>query len=456
MSQTNKIVVGGGIAGLLSCILLKKNNPEQAVYLIEAQPDCGGLLRSIKTPEGYEFDYGTHILCQTGIAELDAIILERMDEQQWYTLPMLKPGNVFNGFFHKYSQLLYARALPQEDVEKGTYQLLSADVDKAAQAQNLAQYCQCIYGETFTRMIFAPLMEKLLGVGLDQLTTSAHKLFGYDRLITGPAAMMRELKKSPHFDQVLAFESYHEGVSALNNYYPKNGRGIGLWVDNLVAQAKALGVSVLTNTTISKIETQGKKISKIHTPNEVLCCDELIWTAPLFPLIKMTDQPFEPKYRPTIRAAALVHFVFDRDFLTHNFHVYCNEPQMKSFRLTLYSNIAENDETNGAYRCTVEILLDGDENTEDLEDIILQELVTMTVVSPEAKVLYSAKNIERNGFPVFTNQFVDELQRQGDCVKAGLENVTLLGKASANSFFMGDVLVEVFNQLSAPDESKPV
>ncbi|MFT4925436.1 MAG: protoporphyrinogen oxidase [Phenylobacterium sp.] len=445
VEPNSKIVVGGGIAGLLSSILLKTNNPTQAVFLIEAQSQCGGLLRSIKSPEGYEFDYGTHILGQTGIEALDAILFEKVEPQHWYELQQLKPGNVFNGYFHQYSQLPYVKALPPATLEKATYELLSADFEQADDSTNLDQYCRSVYGDTFTEVVFEPLLNKLFGVGLTQLDKSAHKLFGYERLIIGHARMMRELKKNPHFDRILAFESYDEGVSSSLNYYPKNGKGIGLWVDNLVQQALDLGVEILTDTTIKQIDTDGNQVTAIHTPEQQLNCDQLIWTAPLFPLIKLTSLPFTPQYRPTLRSVCLVHFVFDRKFLTHNFHVYCNEPQMKSFRITLYANIAANNEVNGAYRCSVEILLD--DEIDNIQEVILAELITMGVVDAQAKVLYRAKDLLNNGFPVYTNQFVNELHRQVDCVSNGLENVTLLGKASANNFFMNDVLVEVFNRL---------
>ena len=453
MAELNKIVVGGGIAGILASILLKKTNPEHTVYLIESEPECGGLLRSIKSDKGTEFDYGTHILGETGIRELDELLTAGMNQQDWYCLPKLKPGNVVNGHFHKYSQLLYAKALPEDKLAKATYELLSADFEQGETASNLAEYCTTVYGKTFTDELLAPLMHKLMSVPAEQLHKSAHCLFGYDRIIIGPAQMMRELKKSEHLDSILGFESYDEGVSSLNNYYPKHGKGIGLWVDNLVNQAKSLGVEVLTGTAINQMHVSDGKITQISTAQgQHLNCDQLIWTIPLFPLIKFSELDFTPQYRPIIRKMRLHHFVFDRPFATHNFHVYCNQPEMESFRITLYPNIAAEGEQNGEHRCTVEVLSEREDDIEVMEASILNELKQMGVVEQQANVTEQFTTLISNGFPVYTNEFVNELKRQRDCITGQLDNVLLLGKASANSFFMADVLAEVFSTLSPTNE----
>ena len=445
--NTAKIVVGGGIAGILSAILLKKKQPQDRVLLIESEPECGGLLRSIVDDKGNEFDYGTHIVGDTGIKELDSILQKDIDEN-WYRLPILKPGNYLHGHFHKYSQLMYAAALPKETLAQATYELLSADHAQAKLAANQLDYCLTTYGKTFTDQLFAPLLNKLFGAPLETLHKDAHRLFGYDRIILGPAHMMRELKHSPHLNDILAFESYNEGVSSALNYYPKQGKGVGLWVEDLVGQAADLGVEVHTSTQVTGIKTDNKKVCQLVTEQlGAIDCDELIWTIPLFPLIKLTKLSFTPNYRPTIRKMRLHHFIFDRPFDTHNFHVYCNDPDMESFRITLYPNIAKDGEQNGKYRCTVEVLSEHLDNIEQHEAAILAELKTMGVVNSEAQVISQFTTLITNGFPVYTNEFVDELKRQRDCVSEQLDNVRLLGKASANNFFMADVLAEVFHDI---------
>jgi hypothetical protein len=125
---------------------------------------------------------------------------------------------------------------------------------------------------------------------------------------------------------------------------------------------------------------------------------------------------------------------------------------MKSFRITLYSNIAEAGEINGPNRCTVEVLSNDKLNNDitnseilQMENNILAELKTMGIITFSTSTLYRSTVITNDGFPAFTNGFVNELSRQKNCVNENIDNIQLLGKASANNFFMSDVLVEVFN-----------
>ncbi|MBO9489052.1 NAD(P)-binding protein [Endozoicomonas sp. G2_1] len=441
------LVVGGGIAGLLAAILLKKRDAT-CVTLIESNNKCGGLLRSIKTADGVEFDYGTHILGETGIDELDNILFERVTEKDWYKLPILKPGNYINGYLHKYSQLIYAKALPENVLINGAYELLSSNQERATQSQNLLEYCQASYGDTFTEKLFTPLIEKLFDAELIKLDKSALGLFGYNRIIIGNQAMMKRLKADPYYDSILAYETYDEGVSSLNNYYPKHGKGIGLWIDNLQVQAEELGVKVITEASITKLNHQDNQVTGITLANgEQLEFEQLVWTAPSYLLIKLAGLDFVSNYQPRFRHSCLHHFVFDRAFNTHNFHVYCNDADMSSFRITLYPNISNNNDVNGPYRCTVEVLTNKDICDELDQAQVYQELITMGIVETSAKLLYKTSEVIKNGFPVYTCDFVAETKRQNNCITSNLKNVQLLGKASSKTFFMSDVLQEVYRTI---------
>ena len=50
----NIVIVGGGIAGLLSALMYAKSGAK--VSLIENSNEIGGLLRSYVSPNGYSFD----------------------------------------------------------------------------------------------------------------------------------------------------------------------------------------------------------------------------------------------------------------------------------------------------------------------------------------------------------------------------------------------------------------
>lgn len=455
MKDYKYVIVGGGIAGLLSAILLKRQYKDDNIVLIESEPECGGLLRSIKTDPGYEFDYGTHVIGETGITDLDDIVCPK-NQAQWSSLPKLKPGNIVNGHFHKMSQLLYAKALPKEVLAQATYELLASPPKNSDDAKNLEEYCHLTYGETFTEQLFVPLMKKLTHTDINQLHPDALALFGFNRLIIGDQFMMKELKQIARLDSILGFETYNEGVSSLKCFYPKHGKGIGLWIEEMVEQASELGVEILVDTQVTGFDKPASKVISLSTNNPnypTINLAELVWTTPLFPLIKLAELPFESHYRPKINQVVLHHFAFDKAFETNNFHVYLNQPDLVGFRVTLYSNISEENAVNGAHRCTVEVLIDQDINIDNntlerMRGQILDELVATGIVNQHALPLYQASQLTKNGFPVYTNNFVKELARQRYCVEE-IDNIHILGKASAKHFFMTDVLKEIYNHFTS-------
>lgn len=293
-------------------------------------------------------------------------------------------------------------------------------------------------------------MQRQLGVALQELHPSAHRYFGYTRFIAGDAALCRMLKAVPALDEVIAFASYEEGVSSRMNYYPKNGVGIGKWVDGLVEQAEREGVELYTNTAVSKCILSGNSIVAVELSNgREVKVGSVVWTVPPFALIKAANLPFESKCRPNLRQMRLFHFVVDTPFLVDAFHVYCLDPEMRTFRVTLYPNIQSDGIPNGDLRCSVEVMVDDDETCEELAETIWAEIKKMQLLPKEANAPATFFQNITTGFPVMTPEFVEEMQRQHEFLTQEIQNVVLLGKASTKTFFMQDVLKEVYQTLVA-------
>ena len=94
MKGGSALIVGGGVAGLTAAALLKGRYAR--VVLVERESSCGGLLRSFTNADGVSFDYGTHYVAETGVPELDAVILSGVDER-WNLFASNHAGAYYGG-----------------------------------------------------------------------------------------------------------------------------------------------------------------------------------------------------------------------------------------------------------------------------------------------------------------------------------------------------------------------
>lgn len=442
------VVVGGGISGILAALLLRARGED--VTLLERNETCGGLLRSWTSPDGHVFDYGTHIIQETGIPGIDRLLFDWVDDGRWHTLHVLKNGNYFGGSLNERSPFIDASRLPEAVYRRGVVDLLCASPG-AAPAANAQQSLQASFGATFSDAIMAPVLRKLFGCSLEELHPDAHRLFGLTRLLALGPETSRELKKLPRLDAVLAFHSYREGRGSLRHFYPKSG-GIGQWVEAMVGKLRASGVQLATGAQVRKVTVEGRRVRAIVlSDGREVALERLVWTLPAAALLGLTEGESSAARPPALRRTSLFHFVFDRPFRTDLHFLNCYDPDMAAFRVTLYPNIGrgEGEAAAAPYRCTVEVLSGDAPDGDALLRALPEELVRMGVVPAGARAVAGWHDAVGAGFPVlslrYAAQSADALAR----ARERYDNVHFLGKGQGGAFFVSDVLRETFDTLEA-------
>lgn len=440
------IIAGGGISGLFAAILAK-DHCEQ-VTVIESAEHCGGLLRSWQNDDGVTFDLGTHIPCETAFDEINQILFRGMydNPELWSAMDITKVSNSFMGKHYDTAQFMPLHYLPKADYHAALVEVLSAPGLAMDEAANFEQYSLANYGPCITYKIFKPLMKKLQNAELNQLHPSVHTFFALTRFVPGDAQLCRELKKSPVFDNRLAFASYDEGLSGSTKFYPK-ARGIELWVKQLIEQAKDKGVKFKLQTRITELQQANGQVTGVtlvdhQGESQMMACDHLVWTIPPIFAIKQLGISYQgnsPKFCPM----SLHHLVFDQPFIDKNYYSNINDWDYQGFRLTLYPNITLGEAT-GPYSCTVEVLCSDIEDKEQLNQVLVDELKTLGYVQPDAQLLSRHIVDIPMGFPQFTTEFVAEKSRQLDLIEANINNMTLIGKASRKEFFIYGILHETY------------
>lgn len=431
------VVVGGGIVGLVSSILLKNKN--NSVYLIEQDEKLGGLLKSITYKNEVSFDFGTHIPRQTGIKDLDDILFGHFSVSDWNSYNYLKVGNFFNGILYKDSQFIYSPHLEKEIFQQGFYDLLQTQPTNSS-INNAEEFLEQFFGATFKQHIFSPLLKKLYDKELSELHPEAHKLFGYNRVICGNEFTSSALKSSDFFNEKLAYVSNKQGLSEYKSYYPKKS-GIEVWIQALVEQAEKLGVKILKSTQIQTVQNIGDKVDRVILGNgEHIDCNLLVWTIPSIHLIsklglKWNEKPLE------LRSVKLFNFEIDRPFLVDNHYIYCNDSNSNIFRITFYSNLVDSSGGKRApYNCTVEVIGDYREMENLQNETILTELVKMAIISEDTNLIFEDNIVIKNGFPVMTKDYFEIQEKAESLVYDKVCNVVIIGRSSGKSFFMEDSL----------------
>ncbi|WP_395344867.1 NAD(P)-binding protein [Ningiella sp. W23] len=465
--MNNIAIVGGGIAGIYAAMLTKTLKPKANVVLIEQGDVLGGLLASKTFTKSnadggesvsLEFDYGTHVPRMIGHSDIDNLLFGALDKTQWRLFNDINAANVsLNNALYTRSAAPYIGPENNPQHESHFAQMLQASKLTDMSYHNLKQQLIHQYGSGYVNSFFAPCLQQKLGVGIEQLAPDTHKLIGLGRIIVDNANRMRELKTQDKFDDILSFADQTDGMSNLSNMYPENGRGIGLWVESLTKQLKQLGVIIKTGCHVTEILRNGKEAKHIWlSDNSEYAIDYLCWCGPAFSLIHAARLNFTSQYRPQIRQTRLYHFAFDKPFTIDSNYVDVNDPQYKSFRVTLYPNLSgHNMHTQGNegtskshYKCTVEVIEAQNATNSPSPSDIEQEIREMGLIHANSTCIFQAQDIVKAGFPIMTPEFHKEVARQQTAISSQLSNVSALGKASGKSFFMAQVLVDAHEQLS--------
>ena len=443
------IVVGGGIAGIVSAILLQKKFGQ--VCLVEQSEKIGGLYRSKDCKLNVTFDHGSHFLQSSGISELDRIILEEISSEKWLELGNLKGGGYYKSKFNTQTHFLDARNLPSNVYEKGIVEVLNL-TNSNPSPLNLEDQLYSFYGKTFTNEIFRQILsEKYYGCNLNELSPDTYGLVGLNRILGFTTEASREIKLSKLYDQKFAFHSLKDYQSPYKNYYPKKG-GIESWINLLEKKLNSLNIQIITGIKITNIyHDNGIARSIAFDDGRIFNCTKIIWTVAPSLFLKSSNllNKNELLKPPKQLHTSLHHFVFDKPFLTDVYFVNCHEPNFKTFRVTLYPNIQKSK--NNIYHLTAEVIEPIASDLEELKKRVLSELIQIGIVSKESNLLFQDSELLPKGFPLPTIELKNNNKMYLDMAKKKIKNVTFLGRASGDSFTAGPVLTGVYRTISNLD-----
>ncbi len=430
MNKEKVIIVGAGIAGIAAAYFeAKKGNK---VTLLETAKEPGGLLRSDFNGKTY-FDYGTHILPETGVAEIDDFLFGDFTDEDCLITKKIAAGNYYAGKLNENSCYVNTKSLSEIDYQQCCHELLAS---RETDSVNLSEFFTHRYGKTLFEKIFKPVIKKYLGEDPDNLDPKIGYFFDMSRVLAFNQDITDKLNRIDDYNKILGHHERKEGVC---KYYPRNG-GVGALIDRLVRKITSQGVKLITGTEIQTIDLNENNVSSLTTKSGKIDCDRVIWSVPLIFLANLTNIS-RKSVRPIFRKTTLYDFTFDLPLNTDCTFINVYEPDLYSGRITLYQNLGAEDK--GGYSCTVEVLSD----EEPSSDIILQELRTMGLISARSNCQFQQLRNVNNGFPVLTCEYSEVSNENNSYYREQFNNVIFIGKASEDAFFMTDVLRDTHKKI---------
>jgi protoporphyrinogen oxidase len=420
MKKENIIIIGGGLAGIFSALMYARKKAN--VVLVEKDENLGGLLRSQNLFESMHFDFGTHFLTQTGIQELDDMLFDKFDLS---IFEFLKVGSYYNGLNCNNGFLSDTFI----DNRQEYYNDLIATERKNTNFQNLTEQLKYNFGTQYTEKIIVPIIEKFYSTHPNNLVVDSHKLFGLNRLAIGEPDEISILKKDSFYDQILGYHSYTEGLSEMKSMYPKKN-GIGSWIEFLENKLVESGVKIIKKDFVVGINSKNEIIESVDLNSSRIKCDKLVWTIPLFPMMKILGIESD-NVLPKRMNSYIFHYVITGSYLTDLYYFQCFDPRYRSFRITLYDNFSSSGSSNS--RISVEVMLREKLISSDLfclKDEIFDELKQMGVIS------------------ITTNDFIESSKVQLNKCLNSYKNLSIYGKGSGNTWFMNDVLIQIYNDFN--------
>ena len=437
MSNKKTVVVGSGIAGITAAYFEQKKGSE--VTLIDSASSAGGLLKSTRNGKNY-FDYGTHILPETGVEELDEFLFSELNPENCVITKNIAASNYFNGQMNEKSCYVDTSVLSKEEYNQGCVELLSTKLN--GDEDNLEKFLKNKMGETFYQQIYRGVIEKFMGVSVDQLDNRVGSFFDTTRLLAFDNATTKRLIELDIYNSKLGHHIREDGVV---KYYPRQG-GVGKIIELLMDKIEKQGVVFKHSAKMQSISQTDGRISNITLEDGALETDKVIWTLPsgfLLHLSGMESKSQPPKFRNT----ALYDFTFEKPLNSAATFINIYDTELLSGRISLYQNLSQ---TNN-YSCTVEVLADDDMDLPGSLDLILHELRQMKLADANNDCTFKQFRPVENGFPVLTTEFAKAQKGLNGFCGEYFKNATFIGRSSGNAFFMHDVLVDTYKKIVEGD-----
>lgn len=457
----NNVIVGSGISGLISALFLLKNGNK--VTIIEREEEIGGLLKSFNYGDFGLFDYGMHNFLETGIPEIDEMILDLLPFNQWNILEGEKrdiAGVYFNGRIQFNSPYIDIRHFPLKKVNDLREHFKFSEGNLRVPPKNAKEYLEERFGKELSDMTGNVVLEKIFQKPAKDLDIGAIHFTPLSRLVISNEDQICEDYRSSFLRERIAYPEQRnlplELSSGRRGYYPKEF-GIFRVAEALKKEILFNGGRILTSSSVKDIKISQHKIDKITISHkdeikEIKEINSFIWTANIFGLGKILNYSFRGfKYDRPLKTFVVNILVDIEPELEDLYYFFCYEKGFKTFRLTNYSAYCEKAIRNGLYPISLELLIDPLEELtlKMIEEIAKKELKLFNILNQKTTIKFIKVEELVSGIPMLSLNNTNFMKSVRDKIKKEqINNLIIAGVLSEdNLFFQTDVLKNLYSKI---------
>ncbi|WP_321469662.1 NAD(P)-binding protein [Halarcobacter sp.] len=456
--KNNTVIVGGGIAGLMSAYILSKTT-EDNIIVIEQENEVGGLLKKFDYGKYGVFDHGMHNILQTTIKELDDMIFNLLPTEEWQILDDNKRdlvGLYVNNNIQINSPYIDIRNFENyDDYLSDFFDNYSASDINIDDYNSANEFLKDKYGEKIVDNILKDIVEKFYKCSISELDPLSTLVTPLGRVILLNEEVMKEFNKVDTLRKDLAYSEQRNLDLSLSSgrkaYYPKN-YGIHRVIDSLVEKLKDRGVEFLLESQITSIEYDNRVNSiNVNSSKKVDNINQFIWTGNLFRLSNFLDIKVNSEFDIPAKTT-VTNIVIDKKLnkVDDVYYMYCYDNKMSTFRVTPYYNYCEGSKRAGGYPVSVEMLVyDEIDDINKITEQAILEISEMGLIDDDINILFKKTEVLKRGFPRPTIKNMKSISSAREKInELRLENLITTGiLAEKNLFFQTDVLIDLYNKL---------
>lgn len=453
----NIVVVGGGIAGMLSAYFLSLKT-DKKVCLVEKSPKLGGLLKSFDYGKYGHFDYGAHNILKSGIEELDRAIIGLLQRDEWTTTSAINgqkralTGVYFKDRLQAYSPFVDLREM--EDIDELKIDFLNHfEESKSIDNSSAYTYAKSIFGSKITDRYIEPIFHSLYGVSSKKMDYMAMYLTPLTRVGLFNQKIMDDLLCASNLSKHLAYPDQMvlspQYFGTKETYYPKN-YGIYRVIDKLEEKLREQGVEILLSSTVERINYTQNHIESIVINGETAeSIDHLFYSAGLNSLHKLLGvQQDEVKSFDRAPKTVITNLLIDKELKLDDLcYLYNYDDKYQTFRIDNYIKYCENAKREEGYPVSVEMLLaDESLSKERISENVVKELRALKVLDEGSNINFIETEILEYGFPLLTVNNINVLDKIREEIEGlGLENLKTIGVLSNKDlFFESDIKKDLY------------